>query len=37
MATVIETRTEDRTVTVDGLGIRYIEQGSGAPALPCSM
>lgn len=33
MATALDVRTEDRYVTVDGLNIRYLEQGNGPPAL----
>jgi pimeloyl-ACP methyl ester carboxylesterase len=33
MATALDTRIEDRFVTVDGLNIRYIEQGEGAAVI----
>jgi pimeloyl-ACP methyl ester carboxylesterase len=33
MATALDVRAEDRYVTVDGLNIRYLEQGNGPPAL----
>lgn len=33
MATAIKTRLEDKYVTIDGLRVRYIEQGTGPVAL----
>jgi 4,5:9,10-diseco-3-hydroxy-5,9,17-trioxoandrosta-1(10),2-diene-4-oate hydrolase len=33
MATAVTTRLEDKYVTIDGLRVRYIEQGSGPVAL----
>ena len=33
MATAVTTRLEDKYVTIDGLKVRYIEQGSGPVAL----
>ena len=33
MATAVDVRAADRYVTVDGLNIRYVEQGNGPPAL----